>query len=70
MIAKEETYDDMTTVKLTKNRQIETVHRKRINHNTLEYNFIDQFGVVFLKLPTYETLWNNKWGKVLKEDEK
>lgn len=70
MIAKEETEDDMTTVKLTKKQSIEKVHQKRINHNTLEFNYIDQNGEVFLKLPTYETFWTNKYGKKLKEDER
>jgi hypothetical protein len=70
MIAKEETEDDMTILKLTKKQSIEKVHKKRINHNTLELNYIDQNGEIFLKLPTYETLWTNMHGKYKKEDEK
>ena len=70
MIAEEETEENMITVTLTKKQSIEYVHQKRVNHNTLEFNFIDQNGEVFLKLPTYETLWTNKFGKVLKENDK
>jgi hypothetical protein len=70
MIAKEETEDDMTILKLTKKQTIEKIHKKRINHNTLEFNYIDQNGEIFLKLPTYETLWTDMHGKYIKEDEK